>query len=158
MFMKAQPWRWWSPSQPLEVSVAGNVDRHCEGCLMGFDDGDPGIILYETAGALERVLSAVKAGKTAESLQEDCISVMVNCEPEWAAQPMDEAYGFRGIPVPLKLQGGRIAEIDTISLILLCAALEAASKLRPDNLTGRIDWTLGKARLQLTIQAPAPLV
>ena len=86
------------------------------------------------------------------------MSVMVTAGPEWAAEPMEVAYGYRGIPVPVKLQGGRIAKIDPLTLTILAAALEAASWLRPDNLTGSADLDVGETHVRVTILAPALLM
>jgi hypothetical protein len=157
-FMKAQPWRWWSSTQPLKVSLEGSLDRQFEGNLTGFDDDQFGITLYENAGALDRMDLALKARDVSASLQEDGMSVMVTAGPEWAAEPMEVAYGYRGIPVPVKLQGGRIAKIDPLTLTILAAALEAASWLRPDNLTGSADLDVGETHVRVTILAPALLM
>ena len=106
--------------------MMGTVGRQFEGNLTGFDDDQFGITLYENAGALERMDLALKARDLPASLQEDGMAVTVTAGPEWAAEPMEEAYGFRALPVPVKLRNGRMAEIDPVSLIILCAALEAA--------------------------------
>jgi hypothetical protein len=158
MFMKAKPWRWWSSTQPLKSSVAGSVDRQFEGNLTGFDDDQFGITLYENAGALDRMDRALKARDVPTALQEDGLTLTVTAGPEWAAEPMEDAYGFRGIPVPVKLQGGRMAKIDPLTLTILAAALEAASWLRPDKLTGSADLSVGETHVRLTIQAPALLM
>ena len=86
------------------------------------------------------------------------MAVTVTAGPEWAAEPMEEAYGFRGIPVPVKLQGGKMAKIDPLTLTILAAALEAASWLRPDSLTGSADLSVRDTHVRVTIQAPALLV
>jgi hypothetical protein len=158
MFMKAQPWQWWASTQPLKVSVVGSVERQFEGNLTGFDDDQFGITLYENAGALERMDLALKARDVPVALQEDGMAVTVTAGPEWAAEPMEAAYGFRGLPVPVKLQGGKMAEIDRLTLTILSAALEAASWLRPDNLTGSADLSVGGTDVRVTIEAPALLM
>jgi hypothetical protein len=155
-FMKAQPWRWWSDWVPLKVSVMGTVGESFEGSLTGLDSHDFGISLYERAGALDRIALALDARNVLASLREDGMTVTVTAGPEWAAEPMEEAYGFRGIPLPLKLKNGKMAKIDPVTLTILIAALEAASRLRPDNLTGSADVSVGETRIRLTIQAPAP--
>ena len=86
------------------------------------------------------------------------MAVTITAGPDWAAEPMEDAYGFRGIPVPVKLQGGKMAKIDPLTLTILAAALEAASWLRPDNLTGRADLEVGETRVRVAIQAPALLM
>ena len=157
-FMKAQPWRWWSSTQPLKVSVVGSVDRQFEGNLTGFDDDQFGITLYENAGALDRMDLALKARDVPTALQEDGMAVTVTAGPEWAAEPMEDAYGYRGIPVPVKLKNGKMAKIDPLTLTILAAALEAASWLRPDSLTGSADLDVREIHVRVTIQAPALLV
>jgi hypothetical protein len=158
MFMNAKPWRWWSDWVPLRVWVMGSIGEYFEGSLAGLDSDDFGISLYERAGALDRIALALDAKNVLASLREDGMTVTVTPGPEWAAEPMEEAYGFRGIPAPLKLRNGKMGEIDPLSLTILCAALQAASRLRPDNLTGSADLSVGETRIRLTIQAPAPSV
>ena len=78
------------------------------------------------------------------------MAVTVTAGPEWAAEPMEDAYGFRSIPVPVKLQSGKMAKIDPLTLTILAAALEAASGLRPDSLKGSADLSVGEFHVRLT--------
>jgi hypothetical protein len=157
-FMKAKPWRWWSDAQKLEVSAdLGPLHRPFEGSLAGFDGQDCGISLYPKTGALDRMAAAIDARDVQATLAEDGMALTVTAGPEWAAEPMEDAYGFRGLPVPVKLQNKKLAEIDPFSLHILIGALEAASLLRPDNLTASAEQARGDLSLVVTIHAPAPL-
>ncbi len=152
-FMKAKPWRYWSDSDALAVSVMGDVGQRFEGCIMGSGGQEFGLALYENAGALERIAAAVDADDFAEAAKEPALSLTLNFEPDWAAEAVHEAYGTTGIPIPIKLRGGQPVEMDATSMTLLAAALEAASKLTPKKLQGTAEMP---GKMRVTVEAPSP--
>ncbi|HUB09820.1 MAG TPA: hypothetical protein VMB50_22650 [Myxococcales bacterium] len=156
-FMRGAPWRWWSDSDALSVSVMGSEGRHYEGCLMGAGGQQYGLALYEKAGAVRRIIERMDADDFAGARQEPCLSVTLNFEPAWAAKAADDAYGCKGLPLPMKLAGGQAVKLDALSLTVLTAALHAMAKLRPGNLMETAEQAVPKGgRVRLTVEAAAP--
>ncbi len=155
-FMEAEPWQWWSDSDPLSVSVMGSAGRKYEGCIMGAGGEEFGIALYENPGALERIAAAVDAGDFTAVAKEPSLSMTINFEPAWAAEAVDDAYRTKGIPMPMKLFKGKPADLDALSLTILRGTLEAVARLRPGNLLETVEMEVDGGRLRLTVEAVAP--
>jgi len=143
VFWKARPWEVIDSTigLPATVAMAGRT-RSAEVVVMGSGGEEFGVAVYDELGSVERI-SASRPGDRRAMEATSATAVTFDEEPAWAAQAFEDAFGFRRLPVPLRVKSGTGSPPKADELHVLAAALEAAARLStledPDDARARIE-------------------
>jgi hypothetical protein len=130
-FFAAAPWQYWHADLPMKFEVSGLVERTYEGCIMGSGGSEYGVALYEEQGAMERLVRLHKTGQQKKAAQMKCVVVTFDPAPDFARDVLVEVIGVPVLPVPARVERGRMGPPVAADILALGAALVAASGLTP---------------------------
>ena len=121
---------------------------------MGSGGGEYGIALYEERGSMEKLVRLHRAGRQKEVRQMKCIAVTFEPAPEFAAEALRSVIGVPVLPVPMLLERGEVVPLMGTHILLLAAALVAASGLTPSTPTSIGGVSDGCGSVTVKITAP----
>jgi hypothetical protein len=128
-FWHAAPWKSASATKPLEIVLQGTIEGTAESLVLGASGVEYGLAIYPMPGSIDQVISHMSVGLLGEAIAVDTIGVVFKDEPLFAVDGMERAYGVKKLPVPIKVAGGERRQLKDLDLLLLTAALQAASSL-----------------------------
>ena len=130
-FFGGAPWRHWHADLPMTFKVSGLVERTFEGCIMGSGGSEFGVALYEEKGAMAKLVGCLKAGQQKDAARLKCIAVTFNEAPAFASEILERVIGGPLLPVPTRVERGRMGTPSATDILVLAAALSATAGLTP---------------------------
>ena len=157
-FFESAPWQHWHADLAMTFVVTGLVDRTFEGCIMGSGGSEFGVALYEEKGALEKIVKLGKAGRQKDAAQLRCIAVTFDEAPTFAREILETVIGGPVLPIPTRVEGGRMGPPSATDLLVLAAALRASAGLAPSTPIGVGGVTGAQGAVTVKVTAPAARV
>jgi hypothetical protein len=157
-FFGGAPWQHWHADLAMKFVVTGLVDRIFEGCVMGSGGSEFGVALYEEQGAMGKLVRLGKAGRQEEAAQMRCIAVTFNEAPAFARELLETVVGGPILPVPTRVERGRMGPPSATDILVLAAALLATSQLTPSTLIGIGEVTDDSGSVTVKVSVPAASV
>lgn len=142
-FVRASPWRFFDNGDLLEVEVAGALEARFEASVMGAGGLEFGLALYEGKGTVARLARESQARRDVSWL--DSIAVTLDDAPASAMKALRDAVDLPGLPVPVRVRGGKPGMASVDDLALLAAALRAVLQLDEVYTTATASLTWGAA-------------
>src|SRR5574341_1975002 len=129
-FLEARPWERVDSDtpHPAVVTVDGRQSVR-EVSILGGGGEEFGVAIYDQPGSIQRVLTAMDAGRPEDGRLVDSLSVTLDEEPAWAVDALDDAFGLGRLPFPVRLRRGRPSPASTEELLQLAAVLDAVVML-----------------------------
>ncbi len=153
-FLAAAPWQYWHADLPMKFEVSGLFERTFEGCIMGSGGREYGIALYEEQGAMEKLVRLHRAGQQKQAAQMKCVVVTFDPAPDFARDVLVEAIGVPVLPVPARVERGRMDPPMAADILVLAAALVAASGLTPSTQISIGGVSDGRGSVTAKVTAP----
>lgn len=154
-FHKAAPWRYWTDSDSLAVTVSGAQSYELEGSIMGNGEATFGLALYRGKGALERMAALASVGLSA-LVSEDGYAVTFDDGPAFAAKALDDAFGLPRVPTPMRVEKGRPGKARRHDLAMLTVVLRAVARLTPKQREARYEMEVRGRQITVEVRAPEP--
>lgn len=154
-FLKSAPWQHWPSDAAMTFEASGLVERAFEGCIMGGGGQEYGVALYEEQGAMEKLVKLHQAGKQKQAAQMPCIAVTFDAAPEFAHEVLLEVIGVPVLPVPTRVERGKMVPPSAVEILALAAALVAASGLTPSTPVGIGGVSDGRGSVSVKVTAPS---
>jgi hypothetical protein len=154
-FLRGAPWQHWHSDLPMKFEVSGLVERTFEGCVMGSGGSEYGIALYEEPGAMEKLVTLHKAGREKDARQMRCIAVTFDAAPDFAAEALQQVIGAPILPMPTRVERGKMGAPAGGEILVLAAALVAASGLTPSTPVSIGGVSDGRGSVTVKVTAPS---
>lgn len=154
-FLKGAPWQHWHSDLPMKFAVSGLVERTFEGCIMGSGGSEYGIALYEEPGAMEKLVRLHEAGQQKQAAQMKCIAITFDAAPQFAHDVLLEVIGVPVLPVPTRVERGKMGPPSAIEILTLAAAMVAASGLTPSTPVSIGGVSDGRGSVTVKVTAPS---
>jgi hypothetical protein len=135
-FCKASPWRYNFAQDTVQITFVGSVQKRAEAKVLGAAGKEYGLIIFWGLGANARITTLRDARSVADAAGIDVLGVTFTDEPAFAIDGMVRAYGLNRLPMPLKVQSGKLVTVDDIDLMLLATALQGLSALSDEGVDG----------------------
>jgi hypothetical protein len=139
----------------MKFELSGLVERTYEGCIMGSGGSEYGIALYEEQGAMEKLVRLHKAGQQKKAAQMKCVAVTFDPAPDFAREVLVEAIGVPVLPVPARVERGRMGPPVAAEILALASALVAASGLSPSTPISIGGVSDGRGSVTAKVTAPS---
>ena len=129
-FLGARPWERVDSDTPHPTTVTIDALRSArEVSILGCGGEEFGVAIYDQPGSIQRVLTAMDAGRPEDGRLVDSLSVTLDEEPAWAVEALDDAFGLDRVPFVVRLRRGRPSPASTEELLQLAAVLDAVVKV-----------------------------
>jgi hypothetical protein len=153
-FWEAHPWVFWDDRQALDVTLSGDVERGYEGSVFGSSEQGFGLALYESRGAIKRLISLQEAGQAAEARRLPAIGVMLDDRPTYAVEALRTAGRVPRLPLPIKTGPTGPGVPRPEECLVLVAALRAVALLSPTLRDTQCEASAMGLRLLARVVAP----
>jgi hypothetical protein len=127
-FVRASPWRFFMNGDRIDVDVSGALQGRFEASIMGAGGMEFGLALYEGKGTVARLASA-RTSTFPSWLQS--IAVTMDDAPTSVMRALRDAVDLPGLPVPVRVRGGRPVPASADDLAILTVALRGVLQLDP---------------------------
>ena len=131
-----------------------------EAAVLGSDEQQCGLELYDRPGSVARLAAAQDGGRISAARKIDSTCVTFELEPTWAVEAVQAAYGLPVFPNVVRLRRGRPRAPERLELLQLAAALETVAMLggeeRLPEMDAKVAICAGGYELVTVSRAPDP--
>lgn len=137
-FWSAGPWGRFTSRSAFRVELQeGNREWKREAAVLGSDEEQCGLELYDRPGSVARLSAALDRGRISAARKIDSTCITFELGPIWATDAVQAAYGLPVLPNVTRLRRGSPRAPERLELLQLAAALETIAMLggeqhRPD--------------------------
>jgi hypothetical protein len=153
-FWRAEPWRQIDSDEPLYARFAEPELLHFEASVLGSAGQEFGVALYEGIGAVAAMRRARTTPRAAAKV--NSIAVTFDPGPAFALDAIRGSFSMGGVPVPIRVEAGRLTPISSSEVLLLATALRAASAFTAEGGAGTGITTIGDLVLRVELRAYGP--
>jgi hypothetical protein len=150
-FWRAEPWRHVDSDEPLYARFSGPETLMFEASILGSGGQEFGVALYDGTGAVAAMRRARTRPRAAAKL--NSIAVTFDPGPDFALNAIRGAFAMGGVPVPIKVVGGKLKPINASEVLILATALRAAAMFTAEEGMGTGRTTIGDLALQVELRS-----
>ncbi|WP_228530954.1 MULTISPECIES: SEC-C domain-containing protein [Myxococcaceae] len=151
------PWELFDSEIPLTLHVEGAHPRTLEACVLGSGGEEFGLAIYFAPGSVAKVERLFDAGGESAAASVDSLALLLNEEPEYIVDAVEEATGAPFAPIVIRVRGGEMVPLPSGELALLTASLRAVVALCKNRSEGRGESTAGpRTAVRATATSPGP--
>ena len=139
-FWEAGPWGRFTSRSAFRVELReGYREWNREAAVLGSEDEECGLELYDRPGPVARLAAALDGGRISAARKVDSTCVTFELEPTWAVEAVQAAYGLPVFPNVVRLRRGRPRAPERLELLQLAGALEVVAMARGDERAVEMD-------------------
>jgi hypothetical protein len=162
-FWDAAPWARFASRSAFRVELReGWREWTREAAVLGSEEEQCGLELYDRPGSVAGLTGALKAGLLSTAPKIDSTCVTFEAAPSWAVDTVQAAYALPVFPNVVRLRRGRPRAPKQLELLQLASALETVAMLggeeRPPGMDAKVSICAGGYDLVAVSSAPDPMV
>jgi hypothetical protein len=152
-FWRAEPWRHVDSDDTLHARLMSPPNATYEASILGSAGQEFGMALYEGKNALATIRRAKDEPAAAKKIHS--LAITYDAHPEFVLDALDGAYEVGGVPVPMRIEAGKLKPLSTSDVLVIAAALRAAAQFTEGTVRGSGVVAFGEVTVRVDIAASA---
>jgi hypothetical protein len=150
-FWRAEPWRHIDSDDTLHARLVSPTNSTYEASILGSAGQEFGMALYEGKNALATIRRAKAEPAAAKKIHS--LAITYDAHPEFVLDALDGAYEVSGVPVPMRIEAGKLKPLSTSEVLVIAAALRAAAQFTKGAVRGSGVVSFGEVTVRVDVAA-----
>ncbi|MCP3102539.1 hypothetical protein LZ198_27060 [Myxococcus sp. K15C18031901] len=130
--IRAAPWDLWNNEEVFPLSLSGALQGTREVSVLGGGGQEVGFVVFDRAGAMERMAGLVDLPSHVDKLIPDSLGLTLEDEPAWVAKCVQDVTGLAFVPDLLRMHRNAPRPATSEEVLLTTAVALALAKARPE--------------------------